>query len=77
MRMYRHHRVKRMSIKAGRFIKELFEAYVAEPLQLPPEFQKHVEEVGLYRGVCDYIAGMTDRYAQDEYKKLFYPYELT
>jgi dGTPase len=77
VRMYRHHRVRRMAIKAGRFVRELFEAYVAEPQQLPPDAQKHVEEVGLFRGVCDYIAGMTDRYAQDEYKKLFYPYELT
>jgi len=77
LNLYRHHRVKRMAIKAGRFVREMFEAYVAEPTQLPPEFQKHAKEVGLYRGVCDYIAGMTDRYAQDEYKKLFYPYELT
>ncbi len=76
-RLYKHHRVRRMAIKAGRFVKELFEAYAAEPAQLPPEFQEHVGKVGLYRGVCDYIAGMTDRYAQDEYKKLFYPYERT
>ena len=75
--LYRHHRVRRMAIKAGRFVQELFQAYVSEPAQLPPEFQNHVEKVGLERGVCDYIAGMTDRYAQDEYKKLFYPYELT
>jgi dGTPase len=73
--LYAHHRVKRMAIKAGKFVKELFEAYVAEPAQLPPEFQNHVKKVGLHRGVCDYVAGMTDRYAQDEYKKLFYPYE--
>ena len=76
-RLYQHHRVRRMSIKAGRFVRELFEAYVAEPSQLPPEYQAHVAEVGLHRGVCDYVAGMTDRYAQDEYKKLFYPYERT
>ena len=75
--LYTHYRVKRMAIKAGRFVKELFLAYVERPEQLPPEFREHVEKVGLYRGVCDYIAGMTDRYAQDEYKKLFYPYELT
>jgi len=74
-RLYCHHRVRRMAIKAMRFVKALFEAYVTEPAQLPPEFQQHADEVGLYRGVCDYIAGMTDRYAQDEYKKLFYPYE--
>ena len=76
-RVYSHHRVRRMAIKAGRFVRELFRAYVAEPAQLPPEWQAHAEKVGLQRGVCDYIAGMTDRYAQDEYKKLFYPYERT
>jgi dGTPase len=76
-RLYSHHRVKRMSLKAGRFVTELFNAYVDEPRQLPPEYQRHIEEVGLQRGVCDYVAGMTDRYAQDEYKKLFYPYERT
>ncbi len=76
-RLYSHHRVRRMAIKARRFVTELFRAYIAEPSQLPPEFQRHVADVGLERGVCDYIAGMTDRYAQDEYKKLFYPYERT
>jgi len=76
-RLYSHHRVRRMAIKAGRFVRQLFEAYVTEPAQLPPDYQSHVEKVGLYRGVCDYVAGMTDRYAQDEYKKLFYPYERT
>ena len=76
-RLYSHHRVKRMAIKAGRFVRELFVAFVAEPLQLPPDYQAHAKDVGLERGVCDYIAGMTDRYAQDEYKKLFYPFERT
>ncbi len=74
-RVYMHYRVARMSDKARRFIEELFKVYVANPRQLPPEFQRWVEETGLYQGVCDYIAGMTDRYAQDEYMRLFYPYE--
>ncbi|MEK6559835.1 MAG: deoxyguanosinetriphosphate triphosphohydrolase, partial [Planctomycetota bacterium] len=43
--------------------------------QLPAEYQRWIEEAGLYQAVCDYIAGMTDRFAQDEYKKLFYPFE--
>lgn len=76
-RLYCHHRVRRMAIKAKRFVTMLFEAFVAEPAQLPPEYQSRAKEVGLERGVCDYIAGMTDRYAQDEYKKLFHPYERT
>ncbi len=75
--LYSHYRVRRMAIKAARFVTDLFNAYAADPAQLPPEFQRHVSDVGLQRGVCDYIAGMTDRYAQDEYKKLFYPYERT
>lgn len=73
--VYQHYRVARMSDKAKRFVEELFMAFVKNPKQLPMEHQKWVEETGLYQGVCDYIAGMTDRFAQDEYKKLFYPYE--
>jgi len=72
---YSHYRVVRMSDKAKRFVEELFNAFIENPMQLPPEYQKWIEETGLYQGVCDYIAGMTDRFAQDEYLKLFYPYE--
>ncbi|MCB7129217.1 MAG: deoxyguanosinetriphosphate triphosphohydrolase [Candidatus Brocadiales bacterium] len=74
-RVYRHYRVMRMADKAKRFIEELFRVYVANPRQLPPDAQYWVKEAGVYQGICDYIAGMTDRYAQDEYMKLFYPYE--
>lgn len=72
---YNHYRVVRMADKAKRFVEELFKTFVENPMQLPPEYQKWIEEAGLYQGVCDYIAGMTDRFAQDEYLKLFYPYE--
>jgi len=72
---YSHYRVVRMADKAKRFVEELFNAFIENPMQLPPEYQKWIEEAGLYQGVCDYIAGMTDRFAQDEYLKLFYPYE--
>jgi dGTPase len=74
-KVYMHYRVARMADKARRFVEELFKAFVANPRQLPPDFQTWVEKEGLYRGVCDYIAGMTDRYAQDEYLRLFQPYE--
>jgi dGTPase len=74
-RLYHHYRVMRMSIKAKRFIKELFCVYEQNPNQLPAEIQGRVERDGVKRAVCDYIAGMTDRYALDEYKKLFNPYE--
>jgi dGTPase len=74
-KLYHHYRVMRMSIKAKRFIRELFCEYVARPKQLPAEVQLRIPNEGVRRVVCDYIAGMTDRYALDEYKKLFNPYE--
>ncbi len=73
--LYRHYRVRRMAAKAERFITELFEAYVKEPTQLPDTTQARLQEENLYRVVCDYIAGMTDRYALEEYRKLFDPSE--
>ncbi|MBN1872279.1 MAG: deoxyguanosinetriphosphate triphosphohydrolase [Candidatus Omnitrophica bacterium] len=73
--LYKHYRVVRMSDKAERFIKKLFETYLAKPQQLPPKFQKRLKGESPHRVICDYIAGMTDRYALDEYKKFFEPYE--
>ncbi len=73
--VYNHYRVARMADKARRFVEDLFKVFIKNPMQLPPEYQKWIEKEGLYQGVCDYIAGMTDRFAQDEYLKLFYPYE--
>ena len=64
-----------MSDKARRFIAELFRVYLEKPEQLPPSDQKKTGKAGIHRVICDYIAGMTDRYALDEYKKLFDPYE--
>jgi dGTPase len=74
-KLYCHYRVIRMSNKAKRFIQELFNVYIKSPEQLPPHIEKRVAVDGVRRAVCDYIAGMTDRYALDEYKKLFDPYE--
>jgi dGTPase len=71
--MYRHYRVVRMGDKAGRILRDLFTSYTGEPLQLPPHYQERLEADGLYRVVCDYIAGMTDRFALDEHRKLFDP----
>jgi dGTPase len=73
--LYHHYRVVRMTEKGKRFIKALFCAYTETPKQLPPHILKKSEKYGLERVVCDYIAGMTDRYALDEYSKLFQPYE--
>lgn len=74
-KLYRHYRVVRMSDKARRFIRALFEAYLSRPEQLPPGSQNRLKKEGARRVICDYIAGMTDRYAQEEYKKLFEPFE--
>lgn len=74
-RVYRHYRLIRMDDKARRFIEEVFAAYVENPNLLPPRYAARVAKQGLHRVVCDYIAGMTDRFCQDEYKRLFLPHE--
>lgn len=74
--LYHNYRVVRMANKAKRFIAELFAVYVKNPEQLPRETNARIKKgEDTRRVVCDYIAGMTDRYALDEYKKLFDPYE--
>jgi dGTPase len=74
-RLYRHYRVIRMSNKAKLFIQELFKYYLDKPEALPTSMQAKIAKDGRRRVVCDYIAAMTDRYALDEYKKLFDPYQ--
>ena len=74
-RMYRHYRLVRMQTKAERFIAELFAAYMKEPDMLPRETRLQLDEnASRARVIADYIAGMTDRYALDEWQKLFDPY---
>lgn len=73
--LYTHYRVVRMAEKATRFMTELFNAYQSNPKQLPPHLFSQIEGANRERIIADYIAGMTDRYALDEYKKLFDPYE--
>jgi len=81
--VYRHFRVEKMSQKSKRFLQELFAAYLNDPKQLSPRYQQWAKDSRcdqiagrrLKRSICDYISGMTDRYAQEEYKKLFYPFE--
>jgi dGTPase len=74
-RVYRHYRVARMMTKARRFIGKIFEAYRDNPDQLPPTYRERADKEGLQVAICDYIAGMTDRYAQDEYQRLYEPFE--
>jgi len=71
--MYRHYRVVRMGEKAGRILRDLFQSYVGEPGLLPPRTQGQIERDGVHRVACDYIAGMTDRFAVAEHRKLFDP----
>jgi dGTPase len=73
--LYRHHRIVRMQVKAERLISDLFSSYRSEPYMLPGQIQRHIDKRGLERAICDYIAGMTDRYAIEEHQKLFNPLE--
>jgi dGTPase len=73
--LYRHFRVVRMQVKAERLLTDIFNAYRAEPSMLPDSIQPFVSVRGLERTICDYIAGMTDRYAIEEHQKLFNPLE--
>ena len=64
-----------MAEKARRVVRDLFRAYTSNPLQLPPHIAQRIPAEGLERVVCDYIAGMTDRFALDEHSKLFDPHQ--
>ena len=74
--LYRHYRVQRMAVKADRILTDLFNEYISEPTILPLHVQEQIEVQGLERTICDYIAGMTDRYAIEEFQKLFDPQTL-
>jgi dGTPase len=74
-RLYSHYRTLKMAEKAKRFIADIFGEYMRNPRQLPPSYQERIETDGKSRVIGDYIAGMTDRYCQDEYKRLFHPFE--
>jgi dGTPase len=74
-KMYRHYRLIRMADKARRIINQLFEAYLEDSNQLPPAFRERLKQEDKMQLICDYIAGMTDRFALQEYKKLFDPFE--
>ena len=71
--MYRHFRVYRMQIKAEHILQDLFNAYAENPGILPGEVQERAKNGEFHRVICDYIAGMTDRFALDEHSRLFDP----
>jgi dGTPase len=68
--LYQHYQVARMSAKARRIVTDLFGAFLDDPKLLPPEFQARASGDSA-RAIADYIAGMTDRYAIREYRRLF------
>lgn len=79
--LYRHYRVHRMTVKAGRIVSQLFDAFTSDVRLLPPEHQERVRDAksrhgdsGAARTVADYIAGMTDRYAIAEFQRLYDPH---
>jgi dGTPase len=82
--VYKHYKVRRMTAKAQRVIRELFEAFFNDPALMPNEHEAtgaRLESArgpaGRARAVADYIAGMTDRYAILEHRRLFEPSERT
>ena len=64
----------RLAHKGRRMLQSLFEELCRHRDQLPDRYQTRAEKESVPRVVCDYLAGMTDRYAQDEYLRLFQPY---
>jgi len=74
-RLYRHWRVMRMTAKAERVLRALFEAYTPAPAKLPDSVQARIgaSDDPLQRIVCDYLAGMTDRFALEDHARLFDP----
>jgi dGTPase len=70
-RLYRHYRVVRMTTKARRIIRDLFNAFSEDPRLLPEQYQLYALSGDRPRIIADYIAGMTDRYAIREHVRLF------
>ncbi len=75
-RVYQHYRVQRMAAKGRKIVQELFTAFCQTPRLLPERYSRRIGPAAPERTVCDYLAGMTDRYAQDEYLRLFQPYAV-
>lgn len=69
-RVYRHERLAEMDRQARRIVSGVFGAYVRDPGQLPRRFADRIAATGLHQVVCDYVAGMTDRFCRAEYERL-------
>ncbi|MBV9619232.1 MAG: deoxyguanosinetriphosphate triphosphohydrolase, partial [Verrucomicrobia bacterium] len=68
--VYYHPRVAEVNRRACEMLKKVFESYVAEPKQLGDLATRRLEQEGLHRTACDYVAGMTDRYLTEEYARI-------
>ena len=68
--VYYHPRVAEVNRRACEMLRRVFEAYLADPDRLGEGATRRVEKEGLHRTVCDYIAGMTDRYVMEEYARI-------
>jgi dGTPase len=75
-RVYNHYRVQRMAAKGSRIIHLLFAEFCRAPILLPERYYRRIGASPPERTVGDYVAGMTDRYAQDEFLRLFQPYTI-
>ena len=69
--LYRHFQVNRMRVKASRIVRELFDGFLQDPVLLPNDYQLEGDPMGQARKIADYIAGMTDRYAIREHRRIF------
>jgi dGTPase len=72
-KLYRHPRIDATMKRAGEVLRSLFETYRDRPELMPVKFQRRGLAEGMERSVCDYVAGMTDRYAIEEYRRLVDP----
>ena len=68
--VYYHPRVAEVNRRAGAMLRKVFQSYLTDPTQLGTGALKRIEQEGLHRTVCDYVAGMTDRYLMEEYTRL-------
>ena len=68
--VYYHPRVAKVNQRACEMLKKVFESYMADPGQLGDVATKRIEQEGLHRTVCDYVAGMTDRYLMEECSRI-------
>jgi dGTPase len=68
--LYRHPRMQQREVQAEKLLKALFDSFISHPELLPERYSRRIESQGLHRVVCDYIAGMTDSYLEEEVERI-------